>query len=557
VAFNLTSGKDKSIRVAIRGKLNDEGLRQIFKEQNFAKASQYISGNADWVGDILIQKPRVSIGIRSDLNGITSHLPAPLNKSASQPFSLRVDKKQDANTDTLIVNIDNKVGAKIIRSASNGKMQLDSASVNLNSNAVNFSEINNEARPPKGIQVTGNLDYLDADAWRGVLRDFTGDPKQSASLPIQKIALKVNALDIFDRRLNQLTITNKPNKEGLQANIQSREISGDLQWQSQNNGTLIARLSKLTIPDIAPHKISTNLESDALNANLKQFVKLDQDYPSLDIVADNFELDNKNLGTLELIAYPQNDNWNIQKFKLSTPEGTISGEGQWNNWVRSPNTYLNLTWDIKDLGKTLKRFGYPDTIKDGEGELTGTLHWPGSPRQFDTTRLNGELQFEVRKGQVLQAQPGVGRLLGLLSLQSLPRRLTLDFRDLFSNGFAFDKINATVKINQGVMRSDNFAMSGPAADVKIKGETNLKKETQHLFVKVMPRISDSISLAALAGGPLVGAVAFLAQKILKDPLNKIASSEYEIIGTWDKPQEVKSAGNNKNNEQSNDISPLN
>ncbi|NOS94800.1 MAG: TIGR02099 family protein [Methylotenera sp.] len=557
VAFNLTSGKDKSIRVAIRGKLNDEGLKQIFKEQNFAKASQYISGNADWAGDILIQKPRVSIGIRSDLNGITSHLPAPLNKSASQPFSLRVDKKQDANTDTLIVNIDNKIGAKIIRSASNGKMQLDSASVNINSNAVNFSEINNEARPPKGIQVTGNLDYLDADAWRGVLRDFTGGPKQSASLPIQKIALKVNALDIFDRRLNQLTITNKPNKEGLQANIQSREISGDLQWQSQNNGTLLARLSKLTIPDIAPHKISTNLESDALNANLKQFVKLDQDYPSLDIVADNFELDNKNLGTLELIAYPQNDNWNIQKFKLSTPEGSINGEGQWNNWVRSPNTYLNLTWDIKDLGKTLKRFGYPDTIKDGEGELTGTLHWPGSPRQFDTTRLNGELQFEVRKGQVLQAQPGVGRLLGLLSLQSLPRRLTLDFRDLFSNGFAFDKINATVKINQGVMRSDDFAMSGPAADVKIKGETNLKKETQHLFVKVMPRISDSISLAALAGGPLVGAVAFLAQKILKDPLNKIASSEYEIIGTWDKPQEVKSTGNNKNNEQSNDISPLN
>lgn len=557
VAFNLISGKDKSIRVAIRGKLNDEGLKQIFKEQNFTKASQYISGNTDWVGEILIQKPQVSIGIRSNLNGITSHLPAPFNKSASQPFSLRVDKKQDVNTDTLIINIDNKIGAKIIRSASNGKMQLDSASVNLNSNAVNFSEINNEARQPKGIQVTGNLDYLDADAWRGVLRDFTEPTKPATTISIQKIALKVNALDIFDRRFNQLTITNKPNKEGLQANIQSREITGDLQWQSQNNGTLIARLSKLTIPDIAPHKISTNLESETLNANLKQFIKLDQDYPSLDIVADNFELDNKNLGALELIAYPQNDNWNIQKFKLSTPEGAISGEGQWNNWVRNPNTYINLTWNINNLGETLKRFGYPDTIKDGAGELTGTLHWPGSPRQFDTTRLNGELEFEVRKGQVLQAQPGVGRLLGLLSLQSLPRRLTLDFRDLFSNGFAFDKINATVKINQGVMRSDDFAMSGPAADVKIKGETNLKKETQHLFVKVMPRISDSISLAALAGGPLVGAVAFLAQKILKDPLNKIASSEYEIIGTWDKPQEVKSTGSNKKNEQSNDISPLN
>jgi len=89
------------------------------------------------------------------------------------------------------------------------------------------------------------------------------------------------------------------------------------------------------------------------------------------------------------------------------------------------------------------------------------------------------------------------------------------------------------------MRSDNFKMAGPAADVRIKGEISIPKETQHLFVNVSPRISDSISLAALAGGPLVGAVAFLAQKVLKDPLNKIASTDYEIIGTWDTPQEVK------------------
>jgi uncharacterized protein YhdP len=141
-----------------------------------------------------------------------------------------------------------------------------------------------------------------------------------------------------------------------------------------------------------------------------------------------------------------------------------------------------------------------------------------------------------------------------MSLQSLPRRLTLDFRDLFSNGFAFDKINANVKIEHGVMRSDNFLMSGPAAKVTIKGETNLQKETQQLYVKVMPNISDSVSLAALAGGPLVGAVAFLAQKILKDPLNKIASSEYEIVGTWDNPQEVNAE---KNNPESSKDSPLN
>lgn len=563
LTFNLGSGKDKSIRVAARGRLSDDSLKQILMEQNFAKGTSYISGNADWVGDILIQKPRVNIGIRSDLVGITSRFPAPLDKSANQQLTLRIDKKQDANSDNIYINLGNKIGAKVTRSVENGKLQFQHAAVNfgtMDTGALDSeAETGRDASRLKGISVTGSLNYLDADAWRYVIKNLADSTKQQTPLSIQKTSLKINALDIFDRRINQLKISNIPNKEGLQANIQSREITGDLQWINQNNGKLIARLSNLTIPDTAPDRLSAIKDNNAeTSSQSKQFTKLEQDYPALDIVANNFEFNNKNFGNLELIAYPQNDNWNIQKLKLSTPDSIMGAEGQWNNWIRSPNTFLNVTWDIKDLGNTLKRFGYPDTIKDGAGTLTGRLHWPGSPQQFDTTRLNGELEFEVRKGQILQVQPGVGRLLGLLSLQSLPRRLTLDFRDLFSNGFAFDKINATVKINQGVMRSDNFAMSGPAADVHIKGETNLQKETQHLFVKVIPRISDSVSLAALAGGPLVGAVAFLAQKILKDPLNKIASTEYEITGTWDNPQEIKSSETDKSNQQnSNNFSPLN
>jgi len=556
LVFNLNSGKDKVIRIAARGKLNDEVIKQTL-----GKGANYISGNADWVGDILIQNPNVNIGIRADLFGITSRLPAPLDKAANEHLSLRIDKKQEPNADTIIVNLGNKHGAKLIRTVENGKLQFDRASINLNSAPINTSEfnINNELSKSKGLQVTGNLDYLDADAWRNVIHDLTDASKQQAAPPVQTIALKINALDIFGRRINQLKISNKPSKDGLQVAVQSREITGDLQWQNQVNGKLIARLSNLTIPDAAPNRNKSTVAANVKDASskdpvTKDFKKLDQDYPALDITSDNFEFNKKKLGGFELVAYPKNDNWVIQKLKMINPESTLSADGEWNNWLRNPYTQLNVTWNINDLGNTLKRFGYPDTIKGGAGELSGQLSWAGSPHEFDTAGLNGNLQFEMRKGQILKVQPGVGRLLGLLSLQSLPRRLSLDFRDLFSNGFAFDKINATVKIDRGVMRSDNFTMTGPAADVTIKGETNIQKETQQLFVKVMPNISDSVSLAALAGGPLVGAVAFLAQKILKDPLNRIASSEYEIIGTWDNPQEAKTTDTNQ---ESSKNSPLN
>lgn len=561
LVFNLNSGKDKTIRVTARGKLNDEVLKQTL-----GKGANYITGNTDWVGDIIIQKPNVNIAIRADLFGVSSRLPAPFNKTANEHLNIRINKRQDANADTFIVNVGNKIGAKVVRSGDDGKLQLERASINFNNvtndaaiaNNLNSSDLNKS----KGLQITGNLDYLDADAWRTVIKDLSGAAVQNDGLAIQKVDIKINSLDIFDRRINQLKISNKVSKDTIQSDVQStlqatinsREISGDLLWLNQNNGKLIARLSHLSIPEASPKRPIYLAPSNVKEGGYNEIETRNQSYPALDISADSFEFNKKNIGGLALIALPQNGNWSIQKFKLINPESTISADGIWSKWVRSPSTKLNINWEINDLGKTLNRFDYADTIKGGEGVLKGQLSWAGSPHEFDTLALNGNLEFEMRKGQILKVQPGVGRLLGLLSLQSLPRRLTLDFRDLFSNGFAFDKINANVKIDRGIMRSDNFLMSGPAADVTIKGETNLQKETQQLYVKVMPRVSDSLSLAALAGGPLVGAVAFLAQKILKDPLNKIASSEYEIIGTWDNPQEVNAA---KNVPESIKESPLN
>lgn len=554
--FNVQSGKDKSIRVAARGRFNDEAIKQTL-----GKTAQYLSGTVEWAADIVMQKPKISIGIRSDLFGLTSSLPSPFDKDANERIGMRIDKKQDGTTDVTTVALGSRLGARVISALENNQLRMDRAVVNLNDRGPNsgfnaYNEFSNLMRSPKGLQVYGTLDYLNADSWRKVNADLKADqaaqPATSAQnrLMLGKTDLKITALDIFDRRINQLHIQNKTAQDNLQFNIQSREISGDVQWASQNNGKLIARLSNLVIPDASPR---LKAAPSAITEPVKNFQKLEQDYPALDITASNFQFNKKQLGGLELVAYPQQDDWIIKKLKLTNPDSTLSAEGEWNNWTRNPNTRLTVNWDMQDLGNTLNRLGYPDVIKGGQGDLKGQLNWAGSPHEFDTLSLNGNLQFEMNKGQVLQVKPGVGRLFGLLSLQSLPRRLSLDFRDLFNSGFAFDKITATVLIDRGILRSDNFMMAGPAADVSIKGETNLRTETQQLHVKVVPNISDSVSLAALAGGPLAGAIAFLAQKVLKDPLNKIVSTEYDIVGTWDEPRETKTAEPAVNNTNS----PLN
>ena len=150
-------------------------------------------------------------------------------------------------------------------------------------------------------------------------------------------------------------------------------------------------------------------------------------------------------------------------------------------------------------------------------------------------RMTGFRNVAVHEYRKLD--PGIGKLLGVLSLQSLPRRLTLDFRDIFSDGLAFDEIVGTVKVTRGVATTENFRIQGPAVRVQMSGDVDLSAETQKLRVKVFPSFSDSLSVAgALLGGPVAGIASFLVQKILKDPFDQIVAYEYGVTGTWADPQ---------------------
>ena len=143
-------------------------------------------------------------------------------------------------------------------------------------------------------------------------------------------------------------------------------------------------------------------------------------------------------------------------------------------------------------------------------------------------------------GQFLKIDPGIGKLLGVLSLQALPRRITLDFRDVFSEGFAFDGIVGSVKIDRGIAHTDNFRIAGPSARVIMTGDVDLARETQKLRVRVTPHLSEGVSIAgALIGGPIAGVAAFLAQKILKDPIEQLVSFEYNVTGNWSDPHVAK------------------
>jgi len=125
-------------------------------------------------------------------------------------------------------------------------------------------------------------------------------------------------------------------------------------------------------------------------------------------------------------------------------------------------------------------------------------------------------------------------------LQALPKRLTLDFNDVFSEGFQFDSIESDAKVKEGILTTQNFAISGSSAKVTMAGKVDLNTETQDLHIKVLPTLGDSVSLiSAFAAGPVAGVGALIMNKILGNPLDKLVSFEYNVSGTWDDPNVVK------------------
>jgi uncharacterized protein YhdP len=197
---------------------------------------------------------------------------------------------------------------------------------------------------------------------------------------------------------------------------------------------------------------------------------------------------------------------------------------------------LDFTLEVADGGALLAHLGQPDVVKGAKGSIGGQVDWLGAPGEPDFPSLGGQMTLNFERGQFLQADPGAAKLLGVLSLQSLPRRLLLDFSDVFEKGFAFDVITGDVALVRGVASTRNLKMRGVQATVLMEGATDVQLETQDLHVWVVPEINaNAASLAYMAINPVVGIGAFLAQLFLQRPLAAAATREFHVTGPWAAP----------------------
>ncbi len=524
--------RDGTIRIGLQGRVAPDAMRRAGGPAWLGQ----VRGAADWRGSVNVRKKTVDLVLESNLQGIASNLPAPFIKTAAESVPVRVERRFVSNDrDVVGLTYGDIVSVRLSRHHEGTRTVIDRGVVQLGGGA---------AREPErdGVWVSGSLKSVNLDGWLKIAGGVGGagsDSDSGITYSLAGLDVKFGELEVYDRRFNDVAITSvKADAATTRYTLNSKEFEGTADWHSAGRGRLTARMKKFIIPAATPVAVAV-----AAPPAEKPLVSETPQLPALDIVAENFQMGIKPLGKLELKATPQDRDWRIEQLTVTNPDGTLTVDGVWQSWLASPRTTVNVRWSITDVGKTLTRLGYPEGVRRGMASIDGMLTWRGGPQQLDYPTLSGSFALQAVKGQFLKMEPGIGKLLGVISLQSLPRRLSLDFRDVFGDGFAFDEVLGVVKLERGIVTTENFRLNGPSARVVMSGTADINKETQNLRVKVNPHVSDSVSIVgALVGGPIAGIVAFVAQKLLKDPLDDMVAFNYSVTGTWADPLVARISG---------------
>lgn len=536
---------EPAISLRAQGEITAEGLRQAREFQPLDGLARQLSGSTAYTASLSWRQGQPELSIQSQLEGLAVKLPAPLGKVAQGAMPLNIRSRVQGLggnlQDHIQVDLGRIASLQYVRDLSGSQPRVMRGSMALG----NSSQL--PPMPDAGVSATVSLDQFSVDDWQALWPAAqNGEALRSPATTVQsylptRIALQANTLTAEGRTLHQVVAGGTRDGLTWRANVDARELSGHLEFRQSSGeqpGQLYARLARLNLPPSSAADVESLLETGPANL------------PALDIVIDQLELRGKTLGRIEIEAVnselqksrakPTRE-WQLNKFNIVLPEGTLRSTGRWltaseGSSVRKTEMRFHLA--VNDAGALLTRLGTPDALRGGSGMLEGDISWTGSPLALHHPSMNGQFDVKMGRGQFLKADAGAAKLLGVLSLQALPRRLLLDFRDVFYEGFAFDSVVGHVNIRQGTASTRNLQIKGVNAVVQLDGSADIAKETQQLRVVILPELDAGTAslMAGIAVNPLVGLTTFLAQLYLQSPLAQASAQEFLIDGSWSAPR---------------------
>ncbi len=499
---------------------------------------RFVSGGAAWALEALLPRggAPAELVLRSDLRGVTVALPAPLGKAAGEavPSWLALTLRGGA-----VESARFRYGARLAGHVRDPEGR-PAGELRLGGDVP--------ARPPvsPGLLLAGGTAFLDLDGWRALLgapaRVAPGDGGTPAAA-LRRVLVEARRVRFLGREWPSVELAGRrePDTGAWSVVVRSPRVEGAVRLPGRGGGPVRARLARLRLaPQPEAREEARRGQGEALSP---------RGVPALDVVIDDFRYGGRVLGRWRVVTEPAAEGLAIRRLEVTADVFTLRGSGVWVERGGRQTTRFEGTIESDDVGAALARLGYARGLEARHLRADIDGRWTGPPWRPALERLDGRLHLVIRKGRLLEVDPGAGRLFGLLSLTALPRRLSLDFSDLFGRGLAFDVIEGDFLLEEGDAYTNNLILEGPTARIEIAGRIGLARRDYDQRVRVTPHLSGGLPLAgALLGGPAVGAAILLFQKAVRDPLAGVARYEYRLRGSWEKPVLERTGGEDGENE---------
>jgi len=474
--YTQTVAKKHKIKITMQGEMFAEKIRDYLPAPLFKN----VSGKTNWQGVLNIgnkDEPGYFQYI-SQLKGVSSNLPAPLNKNPEDVSRLDIKIKFPVDEKLPVrVNYADKLSTALV-------FNLDTLETKpLQRGEIIFYEENTEKKLDRlraslpgaeELRVRGHLSSFNIDDWY----ELVDENSETRNVGMVDLNIPIN----FD--MDYLKMVTNPDED------EEEELK----------------------PAKDPRRIS--------------LFKID---------IKSFKYNDKIYGHIRSKVERHPDGFRITEIYIDAPYMHVEGEGSWflRDGRQQTNFVVVLTAD--DIGVALTQLGFSATVEEGSTKSVIQAHWYDAPNRFEIEKLNGNIGVVIDDGVIREVKPGAGRLLGLFSVSELPRRLLLDFGEL-NEGLAFQQIIAQLEIKNGDAFADNVTIISPVALITIKGRTGLAKRDYDQLIRVSPAVSGTIPIISfLAWGGQIGALAFLIDTLIGDQMNDTLATEYTMTGSWDDP----------------------
>ncbi|MDX1404709.1 MAG: YhdP family protein [Woeseiaceae bacterium] len=525
--LELARVADPQARHAILLDATGSATAQALVEEMGLAVSGVASGNMDFDAQVRFPNTQVEspgqlqIVVESDLEGFGLALPAPFDIGVADglPLMMSIDfPGEDLIESTGALEDDVKWNARFVKNSAG--WDFDRGSLALGGDYPQIPD-------SRGLHIVGQTPEVRVHDWLSqALRD---QERIGMGDRVRTIDLIVDRLYVVGQRFTDHRLRVDRGGSDWVIQIAGAEAQGTVTvpYNFAGNRPLTVDMERLILPGSDDDPAASAISVDP------------RTLPDIKVNAGEFALGDRFFGELSMDLMRTASGLESENLATFDDSFTVVGRAGWVVDIYEESgqrTYLNASLKSTDIKKTTQRLAYQPGITGNELDVQLDISWAGGPRQDFMESLNGTVRAQLGSGQLEDVEPGAGRVFGLMSIVALPRRLSLDFRDVFDTGFGFDSITASFRLVDGQAYTCDLTLTGPAADVGIVGRAGLHDRDYNQTAIVSANFGNTLPVAGyVLSGPQVAAALFLFSQIFKKPLQEMSQVYYAIDGSWDDP----------------------